>query len=202
VRDIEYRSSIGFGYDSLLSLPFLPIQNSHTHLIFVADGADWIWKIVERHYPQAVQIVDWYHARQYIAPVAKQAFKDTIQQQAWIKQVRDDLWQGKLDKVIIACQQHVQTHLKSDEDKAQQAVTYFQNNRHRMDYPSYRSQGYQIGSGTMESGCKQIGLERLRIAGARWSEVGVRKVAKARAAYLSDQWSELNLQSTTLPQVA
>ncbi len=54
----------------------------------------------------------------------------------------------------------------------------------------------------MESGCKQIGLERLRIAGARWSEDGVRKVAKARAAYLTDQWSEINLQSTTLQQVA
>ena len=171
-------------------------------LIFVADGADWIWKIVEHHYPQAVQIVDWYHACQYIAPVAKQAFKDTSQQQAWIKQVRDDLWQGKLDKVIVACQQHVQSDLKSDEDKAQQAVTYFQNNRHRMHYPAYREQGYQIGSGTMESGCKQIGLQRLRIAGARWSEEGVRKVAKARAAYLTDQWSKLNLQSTTLPQVA
>lgn len=171
-------------------------------LIFVADGAEWIWKIVDRHYPQAVQIVDWYHACQYIAPVAQQAFKETAQQQSWIKQVRDDLWQGKLDDVIVACQQHVQSHLKSDEDKAQQAVTYFQNNRHRMDYPSYRTQGYQIGSGTMESGCKQIGLERLRIAGARWNEDGVRKVAKARAAYLTDQWSELNLQSTSLPQVA
>ena len=171
-------------------------------LIFVADGAEWIWKIVDRHYPQAVQIVDWYHACQYIAPVAQQAFKDTAQQQSWIKQVRDDLWQGKLDKVIVACQQYIKSDLKSDEDKAQQAVTYFQNNRHRMDYPAYRSQNYQIGSGTMESGCKQIGLERLRIAGARWSEDGIRKLAKARAAYLSDQWSELNLQSTTLPQVA
>jgi hypothetical protein len=57
-----------------------------------------------------------------------------------------------------------------------------------MDYPSYRDQGLMIGSGSMESGCKQVGLERLKIAGARWSPDGARLLAKARAAYLSRQW--------------
>jgi hypothetical protein len=56
--------------------------------------------------------------------------------------------------------------------------------------------------GSMESGRKQIGLERLKIAGVRWSEAGARKVAKARAAYLSGQWDEVTAPAPVLAKVA
>lgn len=169
-------------------------------LIFVADGAEWIWNIVQQHYPQAVQIVDWYHACAYITPVAKAAFSDPQQQTHWAEQVKSDLWQGRLDAVIAACQQQVSA--QRDDDPAQKALTYYQNNQHRMDYARYRELGYQIGSGSMESGCKQLGLARLKIAGARWSSDGATLVAKARAAYLSGDWDKLNSLSDNLPQVA
>lgn len=169
-------------------------------LIFVADGAEWIWRIVEQHYPQAVQIVDWYHACAYIAPIAQAAYSDPQQQTEWIAKVKSALWDGQLDAVIAACLQHV--NCQRDDDPAQQAVTYYQNNRHRMDYARYRQLGYQIGSGSMESGCKQLGLARLKIAGARWSSDGATLVAKARAAYLSGDWDKLNALSGCLPQVA
>ena len=169
-------------------------------LIFVADGADWIWRIVDQHYPQAVQIVDWYHACAYIAPVAKLAFSDTQKQDQWIEQLKSALWDGQLDTVIATCQQCVDP--QRHDDPAQKAVTYYQNNRHRMDYAHYRQLGYQIGSGSMESGCKQLGLARLKIAGARWSPDGATLVAKARATYLSGRWDEFNSVSHSLPQVA
>jgi len=51
----------------------------------------------------------------------------------------------------------------------------------------------------MESACKQIGLQRLKLAGARWSKAGARKLAKARAAFLCDKG---NFLPFTLPQVA
>jgi hypothetical protein len=171
-------------------------------LIFVADGAEWIWNIVQQHYPQAVQIVDWYHACEYIAPVAKVAFKDPLAREHWIQAVKTALWEGQLEAVIAACQAYVDPDLKREHDPAQQAVTYYHNNQHRMNYPHYRAQGYQIGSGIMESGCKRVGLERLKIAGARWSREGACLVAKARAAYLSGDWDKLNAWADTLPQVA
>lgn len=169
-------------------------------LIFVADGAEWIWRIVDQHYPQAVQIVDWFHACAYIVPVAKVAFSDLQKQDEWAENVKSDLWDGKLDAVIDACKQVVDP--QRDDDPAQKAVTYYHNNRHRMDYARYRECGYQIGSGTMESGCKQLGLARLKIAGARWSPEGARLVAKARATYLSGRWDEINSISHNLPLVA
>jgi hypothetical protein len=173
---------------------------SAQELIFVADGAEWIWNIVDQHYPQAVQIVDWYHACAYLSPIAKMVFSSPQQQKAWVEQVQSDLWDGKLDAVIHACQQHINP--QHADDPAHKAMTYYQNNRRRMDYARFRSLGYQIGSGSMESGCKQLGLARLKIAGARWRSDGATLVAKARAAYLSGDWDKINSLSRKLPQLA
>jgi hypothetical protein len=155
-------------------------------LIFLGDGAEWIWNEVQENYPKAIQIVDWFHATEYIAPVAKAAFNNEHKQQSWTTQVRTDLWEGDLDAVIAAFNRFTD-HSKAA-DAAHKAVTYFTNNRHRMDYPTYRANGYQIGSGTIESGCKQIVTQRLKVAGAIWEQSNAVKTAKARAAFLSDQW--------------
>lgn len=159
-------------------------------LIFLGDGAEWIWNLVQEHYPEAIQIVDWFHATEYIAPVATAAFSSEDQQQAWIKQVRADLWDGDLEAVIVAFDRFT-AHQRAAE-AATKAVTYFTNNRQRMDYPTYRAKGYQIGSGTIESGCKQIVSQRLKVAGAIWAFDNGIKTAKARAALLSGQWQAIS----------
>jgi hypothetical protein len=158
-------------------------------LIFLGDGAEWIWNLVQAHYPEAIQIVDWFHATEYIAPVAKAAFSDEDRCQAWIEQVRHDLWHGDLDAVIHAFDRFTESSVA--QEPACKAVTYFTNNRHRMDYPTYRANGYQIGSGTIESGCKQIVAQRLKVAGAIWDHDNAIKTAKARAALLSGEWDTL-----------
>jgi hypothetical protein len=196
-QDIRYyvdMASAAVFSDLVWATGFAQKADQALELVFVADGAEWIWRIVEQHFPQAVQIVDWFHACQYLTPVAQVACKNPADQEDWLKNTRTALWEGQLDEVIAACRQHIQPNRARQDDPAQQAVTYFTNNGHRMDYPAYRANGYQIGSGTMESGCKQIGLERLKISGAQWLEDGARKVAKARAAYLSGQWDSINLQ--------
>ncbi len=159
-------------------------------LIFLGDGAEWIWNLVQEHYPEAIQIVDWFHATEYIAPVATAALTTEAQQQAWIKQVRTDLWDGDLDAVIAAFARFTDHHRASE--TATKAVTYFTNNRQRMNYPEYRAKGYQIGSGTIESGCKQIVSQRLKVAGAIWDLDNCIKTAKARAALLSGQWPSIS----------
>lgn len=158
-------------------------------LIFLGDGAEWIWNLVTEHYPEAIQIVDWFHATEYIAPVAQTAFSGEAQQKAWTKWVRSALWEGELDRVIRAFQEYGD-HPRAGE-AATRAVTYFTNNRHRMDYPTYRARGYQIGSGTIESGCKRIATQRLKVAGAIWNEENAVWTAKARGALLSGQWDTI-----------
>lgn len=165
-------------------------------LVFVCDGAAWIWKLVERHFPHAIQIVDWYHASEYLPPVAEAAFGlGTDQYQAWLENARTLLWEGQIAQLIYACQQ-----LSSQAPTAvHKAVTYFTNNQKRMEYARFRQQGYFIGSGTVESGGKQISGLRLKRAGARWTERGALLTAKARAAWLSGTWDVLAAKRAALP---
>ncbi len=170
-------------------------------LVFVADGAQWIWKLVEHHFPQAIQIVDWYHAVAYLSPVAQAAFPEPKLAQAWHARVKELLWQGKVNQVINECER-LRNRFPSAAAPAQSAITYFANNAHRMDYARFRQEGYLIGSGTVESACKQICTHRLKRAGARWSQEGARKTAKARAAWLSHDWHELARRRAQLDQAA
>jgi hypothetical protein len=158
-------------------------------LVILGDGADWIWRLVAEHFPHAIQILDWFHATEYLMPVAKAAFSTESAQNEWVCQAKHALWDGLIDEVIDACLDLV--HATDSSDPAFVAARYFDQNRQRMNYPDYRRQGFQIGSGTIESAAKQIGMMRMKVAGAIWNEASARKVAKARAAYLSDEWQAL-----------
>lgn len=168
----------------------------YEELIFVCDGAVWIWNLIERHFPHAVQIVDWYHASEYLPPIAEAVFGSGTQQyQAWLENARSLLWEGQIAQLIHACQQ-----LSSQATTAvHKAVTYFTNNQKRMEYARFRQLGYFIGSGTVESAGKQISTLRLKRAGARWTERGALLTAKARAAWLSGHWHVLVSQRASLP---
>jgi hypothetical protein len=193
----DWQSAAEFS-DLTWATGFQRLADQADAVIFVADGAEWIWRIVQQHFPQAVQIVDWYHALSYVRAVAQAAFSDEASRETWFEQQRSRLWQGQLATVFRACR----ACGRLAPEAVKKALTYLAHNRRRMRYDRFRTAGYQIGSGTMESGCKQLGIGRLKIAGAQWSEAGVRLVAKARAAYLSGQWDDLNPSPHPLPQVA
>ena len=69
-------------------------------------------------------------------------------------------------------------------EELRKLIGYFENNRHRTDYPSCRQKGWDVGSGPTEAGCKIIG-ERLKGSGMRWVEDGAATVATLRALYVS-----------------
>jgi Uncharacterised protein family (UPF0236) len=170
--------------------------NLARELVFIADGAHWIWRIVHTYFPHAIQIVDWYHASSYLVKIANTAFGEHAPAaKIWLEIVQTHLYEGRLGAVIRACRAVSTLAPKAVAD----ARSYFATNRTRLRYAKFRAMGLQIGSGSMESGCKQLGLERLKIAGAQWSVEGARKLAKARAAFLSH---EVNLAFPRLQQVA
>lgn len=163
-------------------------------LVFLGDGAVWIWNLVAHYYAHAIQIVDWYHAEEHLEGVAMAAFTDLQERARWLEAVTQSLWEGQVEDVIAACLNLAPACLK-----AQQAVTYFTNNTERMRYDQFRAAGYMIGSGTVESGCKQIVTQRLKLPGAQWEVAGAVQTAKARAAWLSDQWQILCDLRSSLP---
>ncbi len=186
-QDISYHSEIAPAQEFgrlLWATGVRRLADKARELIFVCDGAAWIWNLISHYFPDAVQIVDWYHACEYLTPIAEAVFSQETEKQTWLQMTKDWLWQGNIRKVIQACQHYLDHSLAAD--AAQRAVTYYSNNQHRMDYDEYRKKGYCIGSGTVESACKQIATARLKIAGARWTFSGANATAKARAAWLSD----------------
>jgi hypothetical protein len=194
--DMRYFCEIG-EVESFAPLFWAHAYQSHADLaqevVFVCDGARWIWNLVETYFPQAVQIVDWFHAEERLERVADEALPQA-QAQAWLADTLTALWYGDTDIVIQACQK-----LTGRSQQAAAAVTYFRNNAHRMQYDRFRQAGYLIGSGTVESACKQIVTQRLKRSGAQWNVQGAVLTAKARAAWLSGDWAQLCALRDQLP---
>ena len=163
-------------------------------LVFVCDGATWIWKLISHYYPNAIQIVDWYHAEERLERIAEEAFSDLGERQPWLEKITEALWQGNVECVMEACQS-----LSKKSALAKQALTYFNNNKERMRYAQFRAAGYLIGSGVIESGCKQIVSRRLKLPGAQWNLEGAILTAKARCVWLSGRWQELISKRSLLP---
>jgi hypothetical protein len=163
-------------------------------LVFLGDGAVWIWNLVSKYFSNAIQIVDWYHAEENLERIAASAFSDLPQRANWLEDAKQALWDGQVEYVVAACQA-----LSSTSELARKAVHYFTINAERMRYDRFRAADYLIGSGTIESACKQIVTQRLKLPGAQWSVPGAIKTAKARAAWLSGHWQSLCAQRSALP---
>jgi hypothetical protein len=156
-----------------------------SEVVVLGDGAHWIWNIAERQFPQATQIVDWYHASQYVWHAAMALpGTDTPTRAVWARAQLDALWAGQIDTVLAALQPHAGTQAIDD------AIRYYTTHRARMDYAAYRERGLQVGSGTIESGCKQLVSARLKLAGMIWDADGAEAVAVVRAWLKSDRWDE------------
>lgn len=155
--------------------------------VFIGDGAKWIWNMVELYYPDATQIVDWYHASQYLYKLADDVFEaESDDNENWIARTKALLWDGRINQLISECEFFADEPAASKSVHA--AVTFYTNNKERMDYARFRKEGYFIGSGTIESAAKRLGELRLKEAGARWTTNGAVHTAKARASWLGEQW--------------
>ena len=159
-------------------------------VVVLGDGAHWIWLQAAEHFPDAILILDWYHASGYVWNVAKAVYGEgTDLCHRWANARLTALWDGKVAEVIADCQAH------ADDGPAiatvvHETVTYFTNNAARMDYPTYRAMGLQIGSGSIESACKHVVAARLKQAGMRWSPAGARAMVKVRTWLRGNRWDE------------
>ncbi|GAC1538152.1 MAG: hypothetical protein NVS2B7_08920 [Herpetosiphon sp.] len=157
-----------------------------TEVIVIGDGAHWIWNLVAEQFPGATQIVDWYHASQYVWKVANAVYgEETDLAKQWAHQRLDDLWAGQVVRVLEHFARY-RGHGKAVQD----AISYYTHNQHRMAYATYRARGIQVGSGSIESGCKHVVGARLKQAGMIWDVEGARAVAKVRTRLKSGRWAE------------
>lgn len=157
--------------------------------VVLGDGAAWIWNQAALHFPWAVQILDYFHAAEYLWEVGRAAFGEGAAVTAWVQKREAELLGSRFSVLMQALEAVALAHPACAEtvDKTR---TYYTNNRARMDYKRYRQMGLWIGSGAGESGCKQVVTQRLKGAGMRWCERGAQTVARLRCLVLSQQWAE------------
>jgi hypothetical protein len=152
-------------------------------VVVLGDGAAWIWNLADEHFPGATQIVDWYHASQYLWQAAHAIYPASDLAARWAQRALNALWEGKLPTVLANLAKHA-----AHAEPVQQALTYFTNNQHRMHYDRYRARGLQIGSGTIESTCKHLIAQRFKGAGMIWNRDHLRAMATLRARLKSGRW--------------
>ena len=125
--------------------------------MILGDGAAWIWKLVAEHFPEAVQIVDLYHAQEHVWQVARAVFgPQTEAATVWAKHACDLLVHGNIEELVaaIAALPPIAPNPGESRSVPEKAVDYFTINAERMRYPTFRAQGMHIGSGVAEAGCQ------------------------------------------------
>lgn len=162
--------------------------------VFLGDGSEWIWHIAEEHFPDAIQVVDLYHAKQNLHKLAKIAFPFPGQErEQWLRQALDNLDNGDLEMLLVSMRelQCRKTTTWIDEEALETAIAYFENNQERMSYGEHADAGLFVGSGVVEAGCKTVVAHRCKQSGMFWTLRGVGAVIVLRCLFLSGRWEEL-----------
>lgn len=167
-----------------------PSLDSLRHLIFVADGATWIWNWVSSTYPNAIQILDFYHVVEKVCQWATLVFKDKQELTHWRKTAKELLLSSKITELLHHIRQIETKGEKADKQKS--LITYIENNRQRMDYANYLEKEYLIGSGAIEAAQRTVVQQRLKRSGQRWTIKGAQQVVNLRTKNLSGQWKQVN----------
>jgi hypothetical protein len=163
-------------------------QSPHRNrrLVFVADGANWIWDRVRYYFPFAIEVLDVYHAAGHVGSAARACWGEQNETTAaWVKDAKGMLLkehgvQRVITELIAAMRSDV-----VNIEALRTELRYLWRNRHRMNYFWLRSQQLPVGSGIMESTIKQLATQRLRMPGMMWTRAGADQILRLRAAVLS-----------------
>lgn len=193
IRDSEYVGHMGSHteFEDLMSkLVDEPYRKNANQIVFVGDGARWQWSWVESEYPNAVQILDFYHAMEHIGKYLKVAIKKKSEINKMMLKLG-----GMLKRKGI---QTIERYIENIPRKTTKQIleytkltTYIVNNRSKMNYPDYLKKKFLIGSGAIESAHRTVLQKRMKQSGQRWSKHGLTNMIKLRSASMSGYWNEI-----------
>jgi hypothetical protein len=163
----------------------------------ISDAGSGLEEFQRVNFPKTERILDFFHASEHVGQMAQavhagDATEAARQTQAWchlLKHGGGSALRGEWERLCT------DSWSSERQEVHRQQLQYFRNHEHKMDYPRYRANGWQIGSGPVESACKRIVTQRLKGAGMRWGERGSNAVCNLRALFLSqtgcwdDYWS-------------
>jgi len=158
-----------------------------TKVIFIGDGAAWVWELARVNFLGAILILDFYHALEHLHRLIDAICgKDCAEAKKRLKLWKRWLLKDKAAQIIKQAKAELERSL--DTETAGKEIGYLENNLQRMTYGTFRKSGYFIGSGVVEAGCKTVVGKRMKASGMFWSEEGGQGVLDLRCALLSDRF--------------
>ena len=152
----------------------------------IQDGAEWIVGFVQSHRHDALRILDFAHAAEYLTAIAQLIGASGGHLPAkWLDGVLHRLKHEGPDRLLS----HV-SWLAVRYPQVHDHVSYLQKRRGQMDYPTYQKNGWPIGSGSVESGHKLVMQARLKGPGMHWHPDHVNPMLALRMALCNDRWQE------------
>jgi hypothetical protein len=153
--------------------------------VVLGDGSTWIWNTARELFPQAVHILDRYHAKEALHRAAQAIFGTTPEAKPWAEQRCAELDEGRLRDIV----HQLRSPAKACAE-ATKCLWYIVRNRARMRYPKFRAQGLSTSTGVLEAGCKVVIGTRLKRAGMRWTVQGANAIIALRCSKLSGRFED------------
>jgi len=153
--------------------------------VVLGDGSAWIWNIAKELFPQAIQILDRFHAKEHLSKVGKAIYGDSEPGKKWIQRRYDELDEGRMKSLLQALDRHAPKY-----QEALECADYIRNNRDRMRYPEFHEQGLCTATGVVEAGCKVVIGTRLKRAGMHWTVGGANAIIALRCSKLSGRYED------------
>ncbi len=157
-------------------------------MVFLADGANWIWdRFAEMALEGSIFILDFYHACEHLSDLCKQlSGEQTPEYWARFRRWKAAFAEGKV-KGVLQELQRIRHECPPGVlwDFVDGEISYFTDNQDRMRYDLYRAAKLPIGSGTIESACKNVIGARMKQGGMTWSEAGANGMLQIRSSLAS-----------------
>ena len=158
-------------------------------VLYITDGSKWLHSVHESDFPFATEILDVFHAVEHLKPLMlglgiKEGSKEwKYRHHYWGERIKA----GKVQNVLDYIWTNFRDKLGKD---AMREFKYYRSNARRMKYDEYRANGWFIGSGVIESGCKTVIGQRFKQSGMIWSLKGAKALLPLRTLYKSNRLEE------------
>jgi hypothetical protein len=160
----------------------------HTQIVLITDGAQYNKSIAELHFPNAVHIIDLYHAFQHVHELVTLLIPEKLRQTVEA-QWTDLIDHGDVEQLIQCATQRL-PRTGSIRNEGVTKINYFKTNAGSMHYDAFRAKGFFVGSGVIEAGCKTVIGARLKASGMFWSEKGANAIIALRCCVCSRRFDQ------------
>lgn len=158
--------------------------------LYVGDGAEWVWNLKKDRWASALELLDFYHGSEHLWTLGRALHgEEEPALSEWVKPLRHQIRHGREKQALRQIARLPKRRGESGRE-IRREQNYFQTHAQRMNYQQIAGQGWPIGSGAVESACRQKQC-RFKRCGQFWTKEGLRNLCALDEARRNHHWDEL-----------